>query len=157
MLLISGIWNHLLVYAQLLFFFGGGWFFATPLTAAFQAPLSIGFPRQEYWSGLSFSSPRDLPKPGIESAFLCLASLALAGRVFITEPPRKPPFTRLPYNIINESHETIWSENIGMNVSSHLDWAIYYNWTSEETNDIHFSASFKYACTHIHTHVNIEV
>ena len=38
----------------------------TPWTVALQAPLSIGFPRQEYWSGLLFPSPWDLPDPGIE-------------------------------------------------------------------------------------------
>ena len=41
-------------------------FFATPWTAAHQAPLSMGFSRQEYWSGLPFSYSRDLPDPGIE-------------------------------------------------------------------------------------------
>ena len=41
--------------------------FATPGTIACQAPLSMGFPRQEYWSGLPFPSPEDLPDPGIES------------------------------------------------------------------------------------------
>ena len=40
--------------------------FATPWTVACQAPPSMGFSRQEYWSGLSFSSPGDLPDPGIE-------------------------------------------------------------------------------------------
>ena len=40
--------------------------FSTPWTATCQAPLSMGFPRQEYWSGLPFPSPRDLPDPGIE-------------------------------------------------------------------------------------------
>ena len=40
--------------------------FATPWTVARQAPLSLGFSRQEYWSGLPFSSPGDLPDPGIE-------------------------------------------------------------------------------------------
>ena len=40
--------------------------FATPRTVAHQAPLSMGFSRQEYWSGLSFPSPEDLPDPGIE-------------------------------------------------------------------------------------------
>ena len=40
--------------------------FATPWTAAHQAPLSMGFSRQGYWSGLPFPSPRDLPNPGIE-------------------------------------------------------------------------------------------
>ena len=41
-------------------------FFATPWTVAYQAPLSMGFSRQEYWSGLPFPSPGDLPNPGIE-------------------------------------------------------------------------------------------
>ena len=40
--------------------------FATPWTAAHQAPLSMGFSRQGYWSGLPFPSPRDLPNPGID-------------------------------------------------------------------------------------------
>ena len=40
--------------------------FATPWTVACQAPLSVGFSRQEYWSGLPFPSPGDLPNPGIE-------------------------------------------------------------------------------------------
>ena len=40
--------------------------FATPSTVAYQAPPSMGFSRQEYWSGLPFPSPGDLPKPGIE-------------------------------------------------------------------------------------------
>ena len=45
------------------------------------------FPRQEYWSGLPFPSPRDLPDPGIE---LTSVAPALAGRFFTTEPPEKP-------------------------------------------------------------------
>ena len=40
--------------------------FATPWTVAHQAPPSMGFPRQEYWSGLPFPSPGDLPNPGME-------------------------------------------------------------------------------------------
>ena len=40
--------------------------FATPWTVAYQAPPSMGFSRQEYWSGLPFPSPGDLPNPGIE-------------------------------------------------------------------------------------------
>ena len=40
--------------------------FVTPWTIAHQAPLSMGFPRQDYWSGLPFLSPGDLPDPGIE-------------------------------------------------------------------------------------------
>ena len=44
--------------------------FATPCAVARQAPLSMGFPRQKYWSGLPFSSPGDLLDPGIEPMFL---------------------------------------------------------------------------------------
>ena len=40
--------------------------FATSWTVVYQAPLSMGFSRQEYWSGLPFPSPGDLPDPGIE-------------------------------------------------------------------------------------------
>jgi len=54
----------------------------TAWTVTHQAPLSMGFPRQEYWSGLPFPIPGDLPDPGIKSTFP-----ALAGRFFTTEPP----------------------------------------------------------------------
>ena len=55
---------------------------AAPWTVACQAPLSMEFSRQEYWSGLPFPIPGDLPDPGIERVFL--ASPALAGRFFTT-------------------------------------------------------------------------
>ena len=42
------------------------WFFATPWTAAYQGPLSLGFSRQEYWNGLPCPLPGDLPDPGIK-------------------------------------------------------------------------------------------
>ena len=54
-------------------------------TVACQVPLSMEFPRQEYWSGLPFLSPGDLPDPGKEPT-----SPALAGGFFTTEPPGKP-------------------------------------------------------------------
>ena len=54
--------------------------FGTLWTVNRQAPLSMGFSRQEYWSGLPFLSPRDLPDPGIEPA--SLMSLALVGQFF---------------------------------------------------------------------------
>ena len=52
-----------------------------------QAPLFMEFPRQEYWSGLPFPSPWDLPNPGIRPTFP--VAPALAGRFFTTEPPGK--------------------------------------------------------------------
>ena len=56
----------------------------TPWTVAHQASLSMGFLRQEYWNGLPFPSPEDLPHPGTEST-----SPALVGGFFAAEPPRK--------------------------------------------------------------------
>ena len=56
--------------------------FETPQTVAHQAPLSMGFSRQEYWSGLPCPPPGDLPDPGMEPASLMLP--ALAGEFFIT-------------------------------------------------------------------------
>ena len=58
---------------------------ATPWTIDRQATLSIEFSRQEYWSGLPFLIPGDLPKPDTESM-----SPALAGRFSTTVPPGKP-------------------------------------------------------------------
>ena len=62
--------------------------FITPWTVACQAPLSMGFSRQGYWSGVPFPSPGDFPNPGIKPAFLL--SLELAVRSSTTEPPGKP-------------------------------------------------------------------
>ena len=59
--------------------------FVTPWTVARQAPLSLGFPRQEYWAGLPFPSLEDLPNSGIEPV-----SPAPADVFFITVPPGKP-------------------------------------------------------------------
>ena len=56
--------------------------FAIPWTIACQAPLSTGFSRQEYWSGLSWPPPGDLPNPGIKPA--SLMSPALAGGFLTT-------------------------------------------------------------------------
>ena len=58
--------------------------FATPWTAAYQAPPSMGFSRQEYWSGVPFPSPGDLPYPGIE-----LGSPAFQADTLTSEPPGK--------------------------------------------------------------------
>ena len=57
----------------------------TPWTVACQAPLSMGFSRQEYWSGLPFPSPGDLSNPGIEPK-----SSALQVDSLLSEPPGKP-------------------------------------------------------------------
>ena len=59
--------------------------FATPWTVAYQAPPFMGFSRQEYWSGLSFPSPGDLPDPGIEPGSPTFQADALT-----SELPGKP-------------------------------------------------------------------
>ena len=59
--------------------------FPTPWTVAHQAPPSMGFSRQEYWSGLPFLSPGDLPDPGIKPR-----SPAFQADALTSEPPGKP-------------------------------------------------------------------
>ena len=61
--------------------------FVTPWTVAYQAPPSMGFSRQEYWSGLPFPSPGDLPDPGIEPRSPTLQADALP-----SEPPGNPSY-----------------------------------------------------------------
>ena len=78
--------------------------FMTPWTIVHQAPLSMGFPRQEHWTGLPFPSPGDLPNPGIEPA-----SPTLEGTFFTTKPPGKPNTTVaiLIYNTERFNNEPI--------------------------------------------------
>ena len=76
--------------------------FATPWTVAYKAPLSMGFSRQEYRSGLPFPSPENLPDPGIE-----LGSPALQADSLLTEPFD----TCLQYSVVNERR--LWTEGSG--------------------------------------------
>ena len=85
---------------------------AIPWTVAHQAHLSLGFPKQEYWSGLPFPSPEDLPNPGIETA-----SSALAEEFFTIGSPGKS----------HEEHTTllfVLSQNI---VFSYMERKIVFN------------------------------
>ena len=92
------------------------WLFVTPWTIACQAPLSMGFSRKEYCSGLPFLSPGDLPNPWMEpgspalqvdSFFFfwswVLALITFAGRFFTAEPLGKPKISEshsvLPYSL----------------------------------------------------------
>ena len=69
--------------------------FATPWTVAYQALPSMGFSRQEYWSGLPFPSPGDLPNTGIEPG-----SPAFQADALTSEPPGKPTTSRLKIVIV---------------------------------------------------------
>ena len=73
---------HVCVHTQLL---SRVLLFATSWTVAHQAPLSMGFSRQDYWSGLPYNPPGDLPNPGIEPR-----SPALWAEALTSEPPGKP-------------------------------------------------------------------
>ena len=77
-------------------------FFSTLRTVAPQAPLSLRFPRLEYWSGLPFPSPGDLPDPGMEPA-----SPTMAGRYLTTEPPGKPRVLVLQFSSVTQSCPTL--------------------------------------------------
>ena len=78
------VWVCVYVCAQLLSLVR---LFATPWTVAHQAPLSMGFPRQEYWSGLPFPPPEDLLNPGIKPMSPALAdeffTSLLPGKLFV--------------------------------------------------------------------------
>ena len=75
---------------------------ASPWAVAHQASLSVGFPRQEYLSGLPFPSPGDLPDPGIEPM-----SPVLADRFFTAEPPGKP-ILRHSFKCLRTCHPFSW-------------------------------------------------
>ena len=73
---------------------------ATPWTIAHQAPLSMGFARQEYWSGLPFPSPGDRPNPGIDPR-----SPALRADALTSEPPGKHYTVFVLYFLFPDSHQ----------------------------------------------------
>ena len=86
--------------------------FATPWTVGRQTPLSMGFPRQEYWSGVPFPSPGDLPNPGIKPP-----SPASAGGFFITEPLGK---SQINYTTI-KMKEKSWQDHLGKTILFYFD------------------------------------
>ena len=98
--------------------------FVTPWTVTHQDPLSVGFPRQEYWSGLPFPSPGDFPDPGIKHWHP-----ALTGRFFTTEPPGK---ASLPL-----THYFIWQI-----CSEHLPCARHWR-NNRDTTDRQYSCLSK--------------
>ena len=71
------------------------WLFATPWTVAYQALPSMGFSRQEYWSGVPFPSPGDLPDPGIEPG-----SPTLYADASLSKPPGKSKHAMTVVNLL---------------------------------------------------------
>ena len=98
--------------ACLLSRFSRVWLFGTPWTIAHQAPLSMVFFRQEYWNGLPFPTPGDLPDTGIES--LPFKSPALAGKFFTTSAAWE---AHMPLKEIN-----LWVWNWAQGGRGQLQW-----------------------------------
>ena len=80
------------------------WLFVTPWTGAHQAPLSMGFSRQEYWSRLPFPTPGDLPNPGIEP--ISLMSPALASGLLGALPGKPPSDINYILSISSQQHQS---------------------------------------------------
>ena len=80
--------------------------FATPWTVAYQGSPSMEFSRQEYWSGLPFPSPGDLPNPGIEPR-----SPALEADALTSEPPGKPTHKSCTQT---HTHKILYTVPIGL-------------------------------------------
>ena len=93
------------------------WLFGTPQTGARQAPLSRGFSRQEYWSGLPFPSPGDLPDPGIEPR-----SSALQADSSPYEPPGKPKNTGVGNLFLLQA--IFWTPELNWGLL-HCRWILY--------------------------------
>ena len=87
------------------------------LLRACQAPLSMGFSRPEYWIGLLFASPGDLPDPGIEPG-----SPALQADSLLTELRGKPL-----YRIIQSNYSVKYGKQVNLNFSLQKNWVSIYN------------------------------
>ena len=124
-------------------------FFATPWTVAYQASPSMGFSRQEYWSGLPFPSPGDFPDPGIKPG-----SLALEADALTSEPPGKPKYSKSHTVLIIESwdgqwiprHRTKVTNNVKKNKLLHQNSVRegYYKWTSVLEWEVSFKNHFNF-------------
>ena len=91
---------------------------ATPWTVAYQAPPSMGFSRQEYWSGLPCPSPGDLPNPGIKPGSPAFQADALS-----SEPPGKPiTYTFLSILLGLPNNLLLFVFNVYINMTDFIWW-----------------------------------
>ena len=88
--------------------------FSTPQTVAYHALLSMGFSRQEYWNGLPFPSPEDLPNPGIKPRSPTLKADALS-----SEPPGKSSMRREKRTIKKKKKDKIFKRRLTENSGGH--------------------------------------
>ena len=87
------------------------WLFASLWTVAYRAPLSIGFSRREYWSGLPSPTPGDLPDPGIEPTTL---PSALASRFFTTRVTGSHILTHVRHTVHGSCKELAMTERLSL-------------------------------------------
>ena len=92
------------------------WLFATPWTVAYQAPLSMGFYRQEYWSGLPFPSPGYLPDPGIK---LGSSTLQADSTIWATRESHEVKVTQSCPTLCDPTNYTV----LGILQARILEWA----------------------------------
>ena len=97
------------------------WLFATRWTVAHQAPSSMGFSRQEYWSGLPFPSPRDLPDPGVKPRSPALQGGALTSEPILFRLPQISCFT-LSLKCFSSDSDDCPDVGIGPCFSSPTHW-----------------------------------
>ena len=104
-----------------------------PVDCSPPAPLSMGFPRQEYWSGVPFPAPRDLPDPGIEP--VSLASPALAGGLSITCTTWEAP----AFKIITLEINTFYYQMFRTALGSYQTW--FQNYLEDKPKKLSLSTS----------------
>ena len=117
------------------------WLFVTPWSIVHQAPLSMRFPRQAYWSGLPFPSLGDLPNPGIEPE-----PPALAGRFFTAESSRGPerswlsPFKFVLSKSLNSRNSTFWIYHSQILPDLIFGMTHFWFWNHSIATSLHSSA-----------------
>ena len=148
--------NELLIERKKVKSFSCVWVFVTPWTVAYETSPSIGFSRQEYWSGLALPSSEDLPDPGIKPGSPALQAVALP-----SEPPGKPKNTgvgslsllpsvfhgfgytatvgQVQREITSLSLHIWWTEKEG--IFTFEGWLSFYHWVS------HFPPFYMYLWT----------
>ena len=124
------------------------WCFATLWTIACQAPLSMGFPRQEYWSGFPFPSPGDIPDPGTEPA----SPVSCIGRQILYHWAPGKPFNRMLLLLLLSHFSHVWfcatPETAAHQAPPSLGYSRQGHWSGLPfPSPIHESEKWKWSCS----------
>ena len=132
------------------------WLFPIPCAKDHQAPLSMEFSRQGYWSRLIFITPGDLPDPGSQTHVSCI-SCVLAGRFFTPEPPGMFQWTAEmwpPSSVADTLKKMLPASHMEM-ASSCSFWWIFFICIVFYVFVLSLSLSHTHTCTHTHIHIYI--